>query len=230
MLAPVSMLSLGYTAPTLAPAPSAVRAVSPIMEEKSQAIPFLKRPTSLGAPGTMAGDIGFDPLQISDLIPLNWAREAELKHARVCMLAFAGYVSVDLGFRVPFAPEVSSLYAHDAAVEKGPMLGMLIPIALIEVVAGIPKCFQLLNDPDAAPGGDYKFDPLGFGGGQQLEEKELANGRAAILGFSGIVTQSALTGNTFPYTYNGVVDLVPPIQGDFPLPAICGSGIINGCQ
>jgi hypothetical protein len=23
----------------------------------------------------MAGDIGFDPLQISDLIPLNWARE-----------------------------------------------------------------------------------------------------------------------------------------------------------
>jgi len=23
---------------------------------------------------------------------------------------------------------------------------------------------QLMNDPDAAPAGDYKFDPLGFGG------------------------------------------------------------------
>ena len=33
----------------------------------------------------MAGDIGFDPLQISDLVPLQWSREAELKHARVCM-------------------------------------------------------------------------------------------------------------------------------------------------
>ena len=52
----------------------------------------------------MAGDIGFDPLEISSLVPLQWAREAELKHARICMLAFAGYVSVDLGFRVPLAP------------------------------------------------------------------------------------------------------------------------------
>ena len=72
------------------------------------------------------------------------------------------------------------------------------------------------------------FDPVGFiaEGGKKKEEmqmKELANGRAAILGFSGIVTQSALTGNGFPYTYNGVVDLIPPIQGDAPLPSICGS-------
>ena len=148
----------------------------------------------------MAGDIGFDPLEISALVPLNWAREAELKHARICMLAFAGYVAVDLGFRVPFAPEVSSLYAHDAAVEKGPMLGLFIPLAAIEIFAGLPKAFQLLNDPDAAAGGDYKFDPLGFGGGKMMEEKELANGRIAMLGFSGIVTQSALTGNGFPYT------------------------------
>jgi len=200
------------------------------MQDKSQALPFLKRPASLGAPGTMAGDVGFDPLEISSKVNIQWLREAELKHARVCMLAWAGFVAVDCGFRVPFAPEVSSLYAHDAAVEKGPMLGLLIPLAVVEVLAGIPKCFQILNDPDAAAGGDYKFDPLGFGGGRELEEKELANGRAAILGFSGIVTQASLTGNGFPYTYNGIVDLVPPIQGDAPLPAICGSGIANLCQ
>jgi len=199
-------------------------------EGMSDALPFLKRPAGLGPPGTLAGDIGFDPLQITDLVPIQWSREAELKHARVCMLAWAGWVAVDSGFRVPFAPEVSSLYAHDAAVEKGPMLGMLIPIAVVEVLCGIPKCFQLLNDPDAAPGGDYKFDPLGFGGGRELEEKELANGRAAILGFSGTVTQAALTGNGFPYTYNGIADLIPPLQGDPPLPAICGSGIANLCQ
>lgn len=32
--------------------------------------------------------------------------QAELKHARLCMLGVLGYVSVDLGFRVPYAPEV----------------------------------------------------------------------------------------------------------------------------
>lgn len=185
-----------------------------IMEEtveKSKAIPFLKRPPALD--GTMAGDIGFDPLLISDKWSLAWSREAELKHARVCMLATLGYVAVDLGFRVPFAPAVSSLYAHDAAVAKGPMLGMLIPIAAIEVLAGLPKCYQLMNDPDAAAPGDYKFDPLGFGGGTtgDLAEKELANGRLAMLAFSGIVTQSVLTGGGFPYTYNGFTDIVPPL-------------------
>jgi len=39
---------------------------------------------------------------------------------------------VDLGFTVPYAPKVLSLYAHDAAVERGPMLGLLIPLAAIE--------------------------------------------------------------------------------------------------
>jgi len=196
-------------APVLRPANVAARSSFVLMQEKSKAIPFLNRPPALD--GSMPGDIGFDPLQISDLVPLQWSREAELKHARVCMLAVAGWVSVDLGFRVPYAPDVSSLYAHDATVEKGPMLGLFGIIAVIEILAGIPKCFQLLNDPDAAPGGDYKFDPLGFGGSADLQEKELANGRLAMMAFSGIVTQATLTGNDFPYTYNGVSDLVPPL-------------------
>lgn len=36
-----------------------------------------------------------------------------------------------------------------------------------------------MNDPDAAAPGDYKFDPLGIGGGtnMDLQEKEISNGR-----------------------------------------------------
>jgi len=196
-------------APVLRPANVAARSSPVLMQEKSKAIPFLNRPPALD--GSMPGDKGFDPLQLSDLVPLQWAREAELKHARVCMLAVAGWVSVDLGFRVPYAPDVSSLYAHDATVEKGPMLGLFGIIAVIEILGGIPKCFQLMNDADAAPGGDYKFDPLGFGGSADLQEKEISNGRLAMMAFSGIVTQATLTGNDFPYTYNGVSDLVPPL-------------------
>jgi len=188
----------------------ASRMGSPVMEvKKSEAIPFL--PATAALDGTMAGDKGFDPLRLTEVVPIQWAREAELKHARVCMLAWAGWVAVDLGFRVPFAPAVSSLQAHDACVEKGPMLGLLGLIAVLEIGAGIPKCFELYNDPDAAPGGDYKFDPLGFGGSADLQEKEISNGRLAMLGFSGVVTQAVLTGNGFPYTYNGMSDIVPPL-------------------
>merc|ERR1719183_1745746 len=144
----LSSAALGFSSQLAAPHhASTARASSPLMQKKSEAIPFLNKPPALD--GSMAGDIGFDPLEITALVPLNWSREAELKHARVCMLAVAGWVAVDLGFRVPFAPAVTSLYAHDACVEKGPMLGLFFGIAVIEVIAGIPKCFQLLNDPDA---------------------------------------------------------------------------------
>ena len=50
--------------------------------------------------------------------------QAELKHARVCMLATLGWVAVDLGFTMPEAPKVSSLAAHDVTVWlKIPELG-----------------------------------------------------------------------------------------------------------
>lgn len=209
------MLSLAVSSLAFAPqmpvtAPAAMARSSVAMQEKSKAIPFLKVPPKLD--GTMPGDIGFDPLQISDLVPLAWSREAELKHARVCMLAWAGWVAVDLGFRVPYAPEVSSLYAHDATVEKGPMYLLLLLCSGFEICTGVPKVFQLLNDPDAAPPGDLKFDPLGFGGSPELQEKELANGRLAMMAFSGTVTQAALTGNGWPYTWNGASDMVPPLS------------------
>merc|ERR1719192_80930 len=215
-------------APNLVARPAAGRA-SVQMGKKSEAIPFLNAAPALD--GTMPGDKGFDPLLLSNIVPLKWAREAELKHARICMLGVAGYVSVDLGFRVPYAPEVGSLAAHDAAIEKGPMFGLFVVISLFEIVTGIPKCLQLMNDPDAAPPGDYKFDPLGFGGGPDLAEKELSNGRLAMMAFSGILTQSVLTGGGFPYTYKGAVDFIPPLAEVNPIDAfgICSSGIINGC-
>ena len=43
----------------------------------------------------MAGDVGFDPLLLSNIVPLKWSREAELKHGRTCMLAIVGWLGND---------------------------------------------------------------------------------------------------------------------------------------
>ena len=120
------------------------------------------------------------------------------------MLAVAGWVAVDLGFTVPYAPTVSSLAAHDATVEKGPMFGLLLAVATIELITGVPKVFQLLNNPDATPPGDYNFDPFNLKGKTPeaqatMAEKEISNGRLAMMAFSGIVTQAALFEKGFPY-------------------------------
>ncbi len=54
------------------------------------AIPGTERPKNLD--GTLPGDIGFDPLGFSNVIDIRWLREAELKHSRVAMLAFLGFI------------------------------------------------------------------------------------------------------------------------------------------
>ena len=49
---------------------------------------------------------------------IKWMREAELKHGRMCMLAWTGYVAVDLGMRFPGEKyaALTSFTAHEATV------------------------------------------------------------------------------------------------------------------
>jgi len=58
--------------------------------QEDLAVPFLERPPKLD--GTLAGDIGFDPVGFSNYFDLRWLREAELKHGRVCMLGVVGFL------------------------------------------------------------------------------------------------------------------------------------------
>ena len=50
-------------------------------------MPFLPRPQKLKG---MVGDKGFDPLGLSDWVPVEWLRESELKHGRIAMFGFIG--------------------------------------------------------------------------------------------------------------------------------------------
>ena len=98
---------------------------------KSKSLPFLPCPPNLEG---YAGNRDFDPLFLSDTTPMNWLREAELKHGRICMLASLGWVAVDLGFRFP-KPEfqgVMSMDAHDVGVESGLMTVLFAAIFCVE--------------------------------------------------------------------------------------------------
>jgi light-harvesting complex I chlorophyll a/b binding protein 1 len=172
-----------------------------IAAEKSAAIPFLPKPANLDG---LTGNVGFDPVGFSDYLPIDWVVEAELKHARVAMLATAGWVFTDLGFHFPgSAFEYSSVAAHTPAVEAGFMTAMFIFLFPLEGVSAL----ALIHSIDRKSGrraGDYSFDPLGLYGADEKKRenmrlKELTNGRLAMLAFSGIATQAVLTGHSFPY-------------------------------
>merc|ERR1712129_533891 len=110
----------------------------------AESLPMLvKRPQLKG----YVGDVGFDPLGFSEILPMDWLREAELKHCRVSMLAFVGMIFTDYGFD---------------------------PIGFI-------------SDPKKK---------------EEMQMKELANGRLAMFAFGGAVTQAVLTGNSFPWFYS----------------------------
>merc|ERR1719145_404571 len=165
--------------------------------ERSPAMPFLPRPQKLKG---MVGDKGFDPLGLSDWVPVEWLRESELKHGRVCMLAVVGFVATDLGFRLPGEMHnVASINAHDMAVDLGAMTQIAVWIAVAECI-GYLAILEMLDGSGRQPG-DFGFDPLQIGGANdpEMQLKELENGRLAMLAFSGIVTQAVLTGKGFPY-------------------------------
>lgn len=55
-----------------------------------------------------SGDVGFDPIGFTSFIPLDFMREAELKHGRICQLAVVGFAATDLGLHLPGAEHAVS--------------------------------------------------------------------------------------------------------------------------
>jgi len=176
-----------------------------VTAKKSDALPFLGYPANLEG---YVGDVGFDPLRFSDFASMDFLREAELKHGRICMLAWTGFVAVDMGARIYPLPEayegLTSVTAHDALVQQGAMSQIFLWCGVFETVASISLIQMMYEDSGRAPG-DFGLDPLGFLNGKSDEEvdrmklREIKNGRLAMLAFSAVVTQSVLTQGPFPY-------------------------------
>lgn len=170
----------------------------------SESLPFLEKPPNLTG---YVGDAGFDPFRFSDFLPMDFLREAELKHGRICQLAIVGFAAVDLGFHIYPLPEayegLTSVTAHDALVKYGAMGQLLLWFSLAEIISSV-AVIQMLQGSGREPG-DFGLDPVGFLKGKSKAEvddmklKEITHCRLAMFAFSGMVTQAVLTQGPFPY-------------------------------
>jgi hypothetical protein len=179
------------------------------MQSMSSAVPFLKKPAALD--GSMVGDVGFDPLGLSEVADIKFLREAELKHGRIAMLAAAGSMAQDL-FTFPGVGKVVAgakmTGVHDILVKQGAMGQLLLWLSFLEVFGTI-ALFETLEGKRAP--GDFKFDPLNFSKNDATAKRyalaEVKNGRLAMMGIGGMV-HGAPRPNT-PYCVCSFRECVP---------------------
>mmetsp|Transcript_48053 Transcript_48053/g.102210 ORF Transcript_48053/g.102210 Transcript_48053/m.102210 type:complete len:204 (+) Transcript_48053:46-657(+) len=202
MMKSAVLASLVGSAAAFAPA-STGRSATSLAADKSAALPFLPNPANCEG---YVGNVGFDPLGVSNYVPVDYLREAELKHGRMCQLAWLGYVTVDLGLRIPGYPEAmsgaSSATVHDAAVEYGALGNIFVWLAIAEMTSWIGVS-QMLQGSGREPG-DFGFGKQYLAGKsdaqiEKLKLQEITHCRLAMLAFSGVVTQSVLFDKGFPY-------------------------------
>jgi hypothetical protein len=211
------------TEETPAPTPASQQVETPKAPviTMSKALPFQERPPMLD--GSMAGDAGFDPVGFAkskeDL--MNY-REAEIKHARLAMLAAAGWPISEL-----FDRQIANAFGLDPvldASDRAPSvlnggLGKISPVYWVAVLAaaaaidvyGISKS---KNSPNYFPG-NLGFDPFGIypkgkEGQMRMQTTEIKNGRLAMIAVTAFAFQELVQ-------KVGVVDETPlffkPIGG-----------------
>lgn len=175
-----------------------------VLPTMSQSLPWMPRPAALT--GALAGDVGFDPVGFAkteaDL--MNY-REAEVKHARLAMLAAAGWPMSEL-----LDAKIANLFGLTPVVDasdRAPSvlnggLGKVSPIYWIACLAaaaavdfyGIQKSRK--NSPEYFPG-NLGFDPLGMypkdaAGQQRMQLAEIKNGRLAMIAIVAFAVQEAV--------------------------------------
>jgi len=167
----------------------------------SQSLPFMERPPALT--GALAGDVGFDPIgfaKTNDEL-MNY-REAEVKHARLAMLAAAGWPLSEL-----FDKKIAAVLNLDAVLDAGDRvpsilnggLGKVSPIYWVTCI-GLAAAIDLygvrqksINNPSYVPG-DLGFDPLGVypkdeEGQKRMQLAEIKNGRLAMIAITAFAVQ-----------------------------------------
>jgi len=194
---------LAGSASAFAPAPAGRADKVALNAEKSASLPFMNRPPLLD--GSMAGDVGFDPLGLSNIddvgIDLYWLREAEIKHGRVAMMAVVGFLQVELFGPAPGCEMATAKCQTDAfwqlwGAHPQYIAFALIMIMITEMISGIATTTG--RESGIREPGDFGLDPLGFAKGdaaafERLKAQEVANGRLAMWAAAGLIVQGCTT-------------------------------------
>jgi light-harvesting complex I chlorophyll a/b binding protein 1 len=156
----------------------------------SKSIPFLVRPEKLD--GSSPGDMGFDPMRLSDIqTDLNYARWAEIKHGRICMLAICGIVVQQAGIHWPGdAYTNTDIFGAVNSVGWGPNLQILLFIGMVES-SNFYKHYG-----EGIPGdigwGTKELTKLSPKEQFKRQEQEVIHGRLAMCAFVGATVQTLL--------------------------------------
>ena len=160
-----------------------------------------------------AGDIGttrplgvYDPLNLMTTMPDKYRRwqEMEIKHGRFAMAACAHVFLTEAGVRWPgylsFAEDIKFSDMPGGAIASWAALPDLAWIQIILVVALLDNSL-FAQEPSKAPGDVIPFgwvryqDVPGFSGKEFKLNAERNNGRAAMMGITGMLIHEGLTGN-----------------------------------
>ncbi|KAL3929250.1 MAG: hypothetical protein SGBAC_012297 [Bacillariaceae sp.] len=211
---PTVSAAMEESEPAMAVAATAAVADGPLLPTMSKAIPYLKRPSALD--GSLAGDVGFDPIGFSKTTAdlMNY-REAEIKHARLAMLAAAGWPLSEV-----FDAKIANILGLDPlvdATDRAPSvlnggLGKVSPIYWLACIIGAGAidlagiAAKNKSKGDWLPG-DYGFDPIGMypkdeAGQQRMQLAEIKNGRLAMIAITAFAVQEAVS-------HVGVIDETP---------------------
>merc|ERR1719407_329354 len=155
--------------------------------------PLPKIQTMMVGDKTLAGDMNFDPLQLADSPgKLAWFREAEVKHARLAMLAAFGWPVSEItnfGKLLTSDGRAPSLLNGGLGEINGAYWAAVVGLAIFAESKGLDK--QYGKKTDYLPG-MLGFDPLGADS-PAMRNAEITNGRVAMLAITAFALEEAVT-------------------------------------
>lgn len=194
---------------------------SKTLSKYSQSIPFIRRPPQLT--NEFAGDVGFDPFNFAtNREQLLYYREAEIKHARLAMLAAVGWPISEL-----FDKRITELVDADLGLDLSPVVdgsdrapsllngglenvsplfwGFCLGLTAAIDIKGIQN--TRYSGEDSYLPGDYGWDPLSLypddkEGQKRMQLAEIKHGRLGMIAITAFAVQEFVS-------KVGVVDETP---------------------
>ena len=168
--------------------------------EEAPPPPLPKIKTMMVGDGTLAGDAGFDPLQLADTPEsLAWYREAEVKHARLAMLAAFGWPVSEItnfGNLLTGDGRAPSLLNGGLGEVNSVYWAAVVGLAIFWESKGLDKQY---GKKDEYLPGMLGFDPLGADS-PSMRNAEITNGRVAMIAITTYALEEALTKSPiFPF-------------------------------